>query len=83
MALAAVLDPVTDDAAVVFYYSQNKANINLANRLYSLSGGADSTFHDFNTSGSSALPSSQLGAANFLGSVSFSHSFSKDFSHTI
>ena len=69
MALAAVLDPVTNDAAVVFYYSQTKQNINLADKLYSLSGGADSTYHDFNTSGSSAMPSSQLGAANFLGSV--------------
>ncbi|GKZ23916.1 hypothetical protein AbraIFM66951_009148 [Aspergillus brasiliensis] len=69
MALAAVLDPVTNDAAVVFYYKQEKDNINLAVNLYSLSGGADSLFVDNNTSGSLATPSSLLAAGNFLGSI--------------
>ncbi|KAN0066794.1 hypothetical protein V8E54_015083 [Elaphomyces granulatus] len=69
MALAAVLDPVEKNSAVVFYYSQINSNYNLAMRLFSLTGGSDSKYTDFNTANSSATPSSALAAATFLGDI--------------
>ncbi|KAH8689864.1 hypothetical protein BGW36DRAFT_364604 [Talaromyces proteolyticus] len=69
MALAAVLDPVTKSSAAVFYYSQVKDRYNLAMRLFSLVGGSDSKYTDFNTSKSTATASSHLAAANFLGAM--------------
>jgi hypothetical protein len=77
MALAAVLDPVEKNSAVVFYYSQINSNYNLAMRLFSLTGGSDSKYTDFNTANSSATPSSALAAATFLGDVGFLLPFSE------
>lgn len=70
MALAAVLNPIDNKEALVFYYSRQQTRNNLAVNSYSVTGGSDLFYADRNTSdGGVKPPPSDIAVTDFLGQV--------------